>query len=197
MRPARDSDASRGNQQTRSTTSSYSPTPASAMERCRLELRPQASPAAGGFGLRPIRRRPGVQANEVRLVLSELCTRTGLSRDAANRATATLKDLGWLAVVKASGGRRPVRYRVMIPAVERGGISTPDVPLNSTWQRLFDRPQQYARRRQQYGSRHQQSVSRTQIFTRISTRSWGRSTTEILYQTSRRVGQSLRTLRRA
>lgn len=65
---------------------------------------------------------------QVWVTLPRLMERTGLSRDAANRALRGLRDKGWLLVMQEAKQHRATIYGLVIPE----SSSTPDVPLSST-----------------------------------------------------------------
>ncbi|MGC5584141.1 helix-turn-helix domain-containing protein [Ornithinimicrobium sp. W1665] len=82
-------------------------------------------------------------ARDQRLVWVTMCRlmeRTGLSRDAANRALKGLRDSGWLVVVEKGRQHKPTTYAMVIPGGSRGSgerppeqpSSTGDGPLSST-----------------------------------------------------------------
>ena len=91
--------------------------------------------AVYGSDLKPLERLVAVvyadharDRRQVWVTLPRLMERTGLSRDAANRALRGLRDKGWLLVMQEAKQHRATVYGLVIPE----SSSTPGVPLSST-----------------------------------------------------------------
>lgn len=91
--------------------------------------------AVYGSDLKPLERLVAVvyadharDRRQVWVTLPRLMERTGLSRDAANRALRGLRDKGWLLVIQEAKQHRATVYGLVIPE----SSSTPGVPLSST-----------------------------------------------------------------
>lgn len=63
------------------------------------------------------------------VTLPRLCERTGMSRDAANRALRGLRSAGWLVTIQKARQHRATVYALVIP---EESSSTGGVPLSST-----------------------------------------------------------------